>query len=137
MQSSVYISAPPLSASGPLALVALAMALFVTTASLAQLHYLFVQMRKRPMALFQSIWFCYCAYFSYGHRTSQTLTNGQSAHFSLQWLLCAWRNPNLRRSYQRSNVSVDFFEFLFTKFAACSKPPSRDNHHKSLYPRTQ
>ena len=35
------------------------------------------------------------------------------------------------------NVPVDFFEFLSTKFAACSKPPSRDNHRKASYPRTQ
>ena len=35
-----------------------------------------------------------------------------------------------------SNVPVDFFEFLSTKFAACSKPPSRDNY-KTSYPRAQ
>ena len=31
----------------------------------------------------------------------------------------------------------DFFEFLPTEFAACSKPPSKDNHRKVSYPRTQ
>ena len=30
-----------------------------------------------------------------------------------------------------------FFEFMSTKFAACSKPPSRDNYRKASYPRTQ
>ena len=31
----------------------------------------------------------------------------------------------------------DFFEFLSSKFAACLKPPSRDNHRKASYPTTQ
>ena len=30
------------------------------------------------------------------------------------------------------NVSVDIFKFLPTKFAACSKPPIRDNHRKAV-----
>ena len=46
-------------------------------------------------------------------------------------------NPHLLRNFPWSNVPVDFFEFLSTKFAACSKPPSRDNHRKASYPRTQ
>jgi len=29
-----------------------------------------------------------------------------------------------------------FLWLLTTKFAACSKPPSRDNHRKASYPRT-
>ena len=33
--------------------------------------------------------------------------------------------------------SVDFFKFLPTEFAACSKPPSRDNYRKTSYPRTK
>ena len=37
----------------------------------------------------------------------------------------------------RYNVPVDFSEFLPTKFAACSKPPSRKNHLKASYPRAQ
>ena len=36
-----------------------------------------------------------------------------------------------------SNVPVDFFEFLSTEFAACLEPPSRDNHRKASYSRTQ
>ena len=33
---------------------------------------------------------------------------------------------------------VDFFEFLLsTEFAACSRPPGRDNHRKASYPKTQ
>ena len=62
----------------------------------------------------------------------QTLTVGRSANFSLQRLLRAWRNPHLLRSFRRSNVSVDFFKFLPTEFAACSKPPSRDNHRQAF-----
>ena len=43
----------------------------------------------------------------------------------------------LLRGFQRSNDPVDFFEFLSTEFAACSKPTSRDNDRKASYPRTQ
>ena len=32
--------------------------------------------------------------------------------------------------------SCGFFEFLSMEFAACSKPPSRDNHQKASDPRT-
>ena len=35
------------------------------------------------------------------------------------------------------NVPADFFEFLPTEFAACSKPPSKDNRRKAPYPKTQ
>ena len=45
-----------------------------------------------------------------------------SAHFSLQWLLRVWRNLHLLRSFLRSNVLQNFFEFLSTEFAVCSKP---------------
>ena len=37
-------------------------------------------------------------------------------------------------SFQILNVPVVFFEFLFTEFAAYSKPPSRHNHLKASYP---
>ena len=67
----------------------------------------------------------------------QTLTIGRSAYTSLQSLLCATRNSHLLRNFQRSKVSVDFFDFLSKEFAACSKPPNRDNHRKAYYPRTQ
>ena len=66
----------------------------------------------------------------------QMLTIERSPHFSLYWLLRAWRNLHLFRSFQWSNVFVDFFEFLFIEFAACSKPLSRFNHHEASYPRT-
>ena len=52
------------------------------------------------------------------------LNIGQSVHFSLQWLLRARRNPHLLRSFQWSNVPVNFFEFFSTEFAACLKPPA-------------
>ena len=48
-----------------------------------------------------------------GQRQTPT-TIGRSAHFSLQWLLRARGNWHLLRSFQRSNVNVDFFEFLST-----------------------
>ena len=32
---------------------------------------------------------------------------------------------------------ADFFEFLLTEFAACSKQPSRDNHRKTPFPKNQ
>ena len=67
---------------------------------------------------------------------SQTLI-GQSTHFSLRLLLRDWRNPQQLKRFQRFNVPVDFFEFLSTEFAACSKTPSRDNHRKASYPKTQ
>ena len=51
---------------------------------------------------------------------SQTLI-GQSTHFSLRLLLRDWRNPQQLRRFQRFNVPVDFFEFLPTEFAACSR----------------
>ena len=63
----------------------------------------------------------------------QTLTTERFAHFSLHRLLCGWRNLHLLRSFLRSNVSVDFFKFLFAELAACSKPPSTGNHCKAPY----
>ena len=41
------------------------------------------------------------------------------------------------RSFLLSIVPVDFFEVLSTEFAACQKPPRRDNHHKASNPRSQ
>ena len=61
----------------------------------------------------------------------QTLNIERSTHFSLQWLLRSWWNPHLLKSFQWSNVSVDFFELLPTEFASFSKPPSRDNYRKA------
>ena len=43
----------------------------------------------------------------------------------------------IRTSSGVSKVPVDFFEFLSTEFAAWSKPPSRDNHCKVSFARTQ
>ena len=40
-------------------------------------------------------------------------------------------------SFQWSDVSVEFFEFSSTEFAACLKLPSRDNYSKASYPKTQ
>ena len=32
------------------------------------------------------------------------------------------------------DIPVNFFEFLSNEFAACSKPPSRNNYRKESYP---
>ena len=65
---------------------------------------------------------CRCiAYLSSGHwTTSGTVTNYWTIRtLFIHWLLRAWRNPNLLRSFQWSiNVGVDFFEFISTEFAA-------------------
>ena len=37
----------------------------------------------------------------------------------------------------RTRLRVDHFPSFPRKFAACSKPPSRDNYRKASYPRTQ
>ena len=55
----------------------------------------------------------------------QMLTIRRSAHSSLQWLLRAWSNPHLLRSFQWFNVPVDLLAFLSTKFAACFNPPRK------------
>ena len=39
-------------------------------------------------------------------------------------------------SFKSSKVPGDFSEFLSTEFAACSKPPGKDNHLKASYPST-
>ena len=54
---------------------------------------------------------------------------------AISTVLRVWRNLHLLRSYQSSNVLVDFFEFLSTEFAAYSKQPSRSNHRKASNPR--
>ena len=60
------------------------------------------------------------------------LTIGRPAHFYIAVTTL------LLGGIQRSNnVPVDFFEFFSTEFAACSKPPSRDNPRKASYLRTQ
>ena len=80
---------------------------------------------------------CCCAYSFSCHRTASDVNYWQSAHFSLQWLLCARKNPHLLRSFHRSNILVYFFEFCLMILAACRKPSSRDYHRKASYPRTQ
>ena len=79
---------------------------------------------------------CCSAYLSSFHRTASdaNLLNDPLT-FSLQRLLRDWRNPHQLKSFRGSNVPVDFFEFLSTEFAACSKPSSRDNYGKASYPK--
>ena len=48
-----------------------------------------------------------------------------------------WTNPHPLRSWPFSKLSCWHFDFFPRKFAACSKPPSRDNYRKASYPRTQ
>ena len=48
-----------------------------------------------------------------------------------------WTNPHPLRSWPFSKLSCWRFDIFPSKFAACSKPPSRDNYRKASYPRTQ
>ena len=48
-----------------------------------------------------------------------------------------WTNPQPLKSWPFSKLSCWGFDFFPRKFAACSKPPSRDNYRKASYPRTQ
>ena len=48
-----------------------------------------------------------------------------------------WTNPHPLRSWPFSKFSCWRFDFFPRKFAACLKPPSRDNYRKASYPRTQ
>ena len=48
-----------------------------------------------------------------------------------------WTNPHPLSSWPFSKLSCGRFDFFPRKFAACSKPPSRDNYRKASYPRTQ
>ena len=48
-----------------------------------------------------------------------------------------WTNTHPLRSWPFSKLSCWRFDFFPRKFAACSKPPSRDNYRKASYPRTQ
>ena len=48
------------------------------------------------------------------------------------------KNPHNRLEvFGDRKFLADFFEFLSTEFAACSKPPRRGNHRKASYLRTQ
>ena len=48
-----------------------------------------------------------------------------------------WTNPHPLRSWPFPKLSSRRFDFFPRKFAACSKPPSRDNYRKVSYPRVQ
>ena len=77
-----------------------------------------------------------CAYLSSCHRTVS-----DANCWTLRTLFISMTTPRLEEFSPAlefpliSNVSVDFFEFLPTEFAACSKPPSKDNYRKAFYPR--
>ena len=76
-----------------------------------------------------------CTNLSFWYRTVSDAKYWTSARFiALSRLL--WGILTCLRFYW-SNIPVEFSEFLSTEFAACSKPPSRDNHSKASYPRTQ
>ena len=60
----------------------------------------------------------------------QTLGIRRSAQFSLQWLLCACRNPLLRRNFLQSDVLMD--SCPPTAITVFSKPASRNNHCKAF-----
>ena len=48
-----------------------------------------------------------------------------------------WTNLHTYRSYPFCQVFWYTVRFFPRKFAACSKPPSGDNHRKASYSRTQ
>ena len=93
---------------------------------------------QQPSLSLKSILFCCCcAYLSYCHQTAS-----DAKYWTIRALFIAVTTSRLEesaplRSFQWSNVPVDFFELLSTEFAACSKSQSRDNHRKASYPRTQ
>ena len=62
-------------------------------------------------------------------RQRQALTVARSAHFIVITVSCL-AFPAIQRF-------CGFFRIPVHKFAGCSKPPSRDNHRKASYPRTQ
>ena len=86
--------------------------------------------------MFLLLWWCIFMIDSLATGQHHSLTIGWSAHFHCDNFVF-WRNPLLLKSFQWSNISVGVFEFLFFEFAACSKPPSRDNYRKAFYPTTQ
>ena len=67
----------------------------------------------------------------------QALTIGRSAHFSLQLLLCAWRNLTCLGVSSDPMFLWISSKFFSTDFGACSQPSNRDNDRKASYPRTQ
>ena len=70
--------------------------------------------------------------FFIGHR--QTLTVEDPHTFqSVNYFLFG----KIRACQRVSLNSLIIFEFLSTDFCACSKTPSRDNHYKASYARTQ
>ena len=78
---------------------------------------------------------CCSAYISYCHQTASDanlLDDPHTFHCSDYFVV-----GGICTCLGVSDVPVDFFEFLSTEFAACSKPPSRDNYRKASYPRAQ
>ena len=67
----------------------------------------------------------YCIFVIYPSMAASDANHWTIRYFLLLWLLHDWRNSHLLRNFLWSNVPVDFFEFLSTKFAACSKLRNR------------
>ena len=70
-----------------------------------------------------STFFC-SAYLSSCHQIVSDAKYWTIRALFIAMTLHAWRNPHLLRSFQWSNVPVNFFKFLSTEFAACLKPPA-------------
>ena len=87
----------------------------------------------------QSCCCCCDAYLSSCHRTASNanLLDDPHTFHCIDYFVIGGIRTCLGVSYDSVNVPVDFFEYLFSEFAAFSKPPSRDNHRKASYPRTQ
>ena len=94
-------------------------------------------MARPPQILQWLIWYCCGTYLSFCHRTASEANDLMiRAFFIAVSILRAWRNPHIFRSFLwYSNVPVNFFKFRSTEFAACLKPPSRNNHRKSAFTR--
>ena len=80
--------------------------------------------------------YCCCSAYLSCHRTASGAN-----WWTISKLLNAINTSCLDQScmlwiFQWFNIPVGFFEFLSMEFVACSKPPSRDSHCKSSYPRT-
>ena len=78
---------------------------------------------------------CCSAYLSSCHQTvsdAKLLDDPLTFHYQDYFVI-----GGIRTCLGVSNVPVNFFKFLSIEFAACSKPPSRDNHRKVSYPWTQ
>ena len=111
----------------------------VDTPDLTPVNLIFNVKTRKKVFNSQSCCCCCDAYLSSCHRTASNanLLDDPHTFHCIDYFVIGGIRTCLGVSYDSINVSVDFFEYLFSEFAACSKPPSRDNHRKASYLRTQ